>query len=47
MGYKEKIKVLFNQMYKHALENDLTHKDYARPVKLPRMMQRVQKDHLL
>ncbi|MGX8794293.1 tyrosine-type recombinase/integrase [Oceanobacillus sp. M60] len=35
-GTKKKIKVLFNQMYKHALENDLTHKDYARFVELPK-----------
>ncbi|MGX4667792.1 hypothetical protein JNUCC74_00985 [Cerasibacillus sp. JNUCC 74] len=35
-GTKRKIKVLFNQMYKFAMENDLTHKDYARFVELPR-----------
>lgn len=35
-GTKKKIKVLFNQMYKHAMENDLTHKDYAKFVELPR-----------
>lgn len=35
-GTKKKIKVLFNQLYKHALENDLTHKDYSRFVELPK-----------
>jgi len=35
-GTKRKIKILFNQLYKHAMENDLTHKDYARFVELPR-----------
>lgn len=35
-GTKRKIKILFNQLYKHAMENDLTHKDYSRFVELPR-----------
>lgn len=33
-GTLRKIKVLFNQMYKHALENDLAQKDYSRFVEL-------------
>lgn len=33
-GTKRKIKVLYNQLYKYAMENDLTHKDYARFVEL-------------
>lgn len=33
---KSKIKVLYNQLYKHALENDLAQKDYARFVELPK-----------
>lgn len=35
-GTKRKIKVLFNQLFKYAMENDLTHKDYSRFVELPR-----------
>ncbi len=35
-GTKRKIKVLYNQMYKFAMENDLTHKDYSKFVELPR-----------
>lgn len=35
-GILRKIKVLFNQMYKHALENDLAQKDYSRFVELPK-----------
>ncbi|QBK24965.1 tyrosine-type recombinase/integrase [Ureibacillus thermophilus] len=35
-GTKRKIKILYNQLYKYAMENDLTHKDYARFVELPR-----------
>ena len=31
---KEKIKVLFNQLYKYSLENDLVSKDYSRFVEL-------------
>lgn len=36
-GYetKKKIKVLFNQMYRYALENDITKSDYAQYVRLP------------
>lgn len=33
-GTKRKIKVLFNQLYKFALENDLTTKDYSKFVEL-------------
>lgn len=35
-GTKRKIKVLFNQMYKFAMENDLVTKDYSKFVKLPK-----------
>src|SRR5690625_3936125 len=35
-GTKRKIKTLYNQLYKFAMENDLTHKDYAKFVELPR-----------
>lgn len=35
-GTKRKIKVLFNQLYKYAMQNDLTHKDYATFVELPK-----------
>ncbi len=35
-GTKRKIKVLYNQLFKYAMENDLTHKDYSRFVELPR-----------
>ncbi|GAK09593.1 site-specific integrase [Geomicrobium sp. JCM 19038] len=34
-GTKKKIKVLFNQMYKHAMQNDLTTKDYSRYIEMP------------
>lgn len=36
LGTKRKIKVLFNQMYKFAMENDLVSKDYSKFVKLPK-----------
>ncbi|WP_245544957.1 tyrosine-type recombinase/integrase [Lentibacillus jeotgali] len=35
-GTKREIKVLFNQLYKYAMENDLIQKDYSRFVELPK-----------
>ncbi|WP_017795146.1 tyrosine-type recombinase/integrase [Oceanobacillus kimchii] len=35
-GTKRKIKVLFNQLYKYAMEHDLTHRDYSKFVELPK-----------
>lgn len=35
-GTKRKIKILYNQLYKYAMENDLTQRDYARFVELPK-----------
>src|SRR5699024_1172157 len=35
-GTKRNIKILFNELYKNAMENDLTQKDYSRFVELPK-----------